>query len=166
MTKKQPPKLPTIFIPDHLPEINNAVFEEQMRICSQITQKQMASVMSYCLKNHQCIHERALVLGLISGLITVFQSILEPTDDEAVKVMRLASFKKIECSVLNDIPLVTENMAKFYAQIIDITLKDKGPEDGPTGQVPEPDTSHLPATPAASVVLPSSAPKPAPKWLN
>lgn len=173
MTKKKDlPAMPSVFLSSSAEkQIVNHSFEEQLRFTTGIVQKQTVQLLNYFAKHHGCIHEAAIIQGILSGFVTLFNSILEPTDDEAVRVMRLAAFEKLKeaCHVI--VPEVMEQMTKFYDQIIDITLRDQEVKDKDEPHVSITLDANVlyPASPAASISTPKpEVTKPATpaKWLN
>ena len=144
---KKPPALPDIFVPDGLPASLSSTFEEQLQMVSAITKRQMQQFLNHFAKTHGCVHERAVILGLLSGLVTLYQSILEPTDDPALALYRRASAQKIGQVLSSDAPEVMANMQKFYEDLMEITLSQKKDPEEPTVNVAVP----TPPSPAKGI---------------
>lgn len=171
MTKKKDlPVMPNVFLAESTNgNLNDNAYEYQLRMTTGIIQKQTVQLLNHFAKHNGCIHESAIIQGLLSGLVTMFNSILEPTDDEAIKVMRLAAFEKLKDAVLVIAPEVMGNMVKFYNSIIDITLRDRDIDDEPHISISLDANALFPSSPAASLTIPKpepTGPSTPARWLN
>lgn len=168
-TKKPLPTMPSVFIPSHLPEMLEGRFAEQLQQASKAYQAQTAKVVTYFLKEHGVLHEQAIVMAILSSFVSLFNAILEPSDDPAIVALRLGAFERIKLGLETQAPEVLENMVKFYQSITDITLRDKDPEDdtgisdpvqGPSANAPNDQQVPDPAPVPRRVTTDPS------KWLN